>query len=211
VKTPEKEGAVGAERVREIVDACLDRGIEYLTMYAFSKENWKRSKEEVGAIMGLADVFFRRFFRDLRDRGVHFIHLGDREGLPPSVIRIIGEMERDNAETGKLNLCIAFNYSGRSEIVRAVRRLGECVQRGEMSVDEIDEGTIGRHLDTAGIPDPDLLIRTGGEMRISNFLIWQIAYTEIWVTDVLWPDFGREHFARALDSFARRQRRFGAA
>jgi undecaprenyl diphosphate synthase len=199
----------GSERVKEIVDVCLEKGVEYLTLYAFSKENWKRPNTEVKGIMQLSQFFYRRFFKELRDRGVFFVHLGDRERLPRSVVRIINTMERNNAQEKKLSLCIAFNYSGRSEIARASRLIAQKVREGGMDTDSIDEQTISDHLFTADIPDPDLLIRTGGEMRVSNFLLWQVAYTELWVTADLWPDFGRESFTGALSDFAGRKRRFG--
>jgi undecaprenyl diphosphate synthase len=200
----------GAERVEEIVYTCLARGIRYLTIYAFSKENWKRPVYEVNGIMRLAQIFFRRSFNKLKKEGVFFVHVGDREGLPVSVLRIIEDMERNNAKKRDLHLCIAFNYSGRSEIARACRLLGELIQKGEMQPSDIDERMVADTLFTAGIPDPDLLIRTGGELRVSNFLLWQIAYTELWVTDVLWPDFSVDVFDRALSEYGKRERRFGA-
>lgn len=200
----------GAERVEEIVHACLERGIRYLTIYAFSKENWKRPVYEVDGIMRLAQIFFKRSFNRLKKEGVYFVHIGDREGLPDSVLRIIDDMERNNAQRREMHLCIAFNYSGRSEIVRVCRLLGESIQKAEIQPSDIDERVVAGHLFTAGIPDPDLLIRTGGEMRVSNFLLWQIAYTELWVTDVLWPDFSVDVFDRALSEYGKRERRFGA-
>jgi undecaprenyl diphosphate synthase len=199
----------GAERVKEIVDACLETGVEYLTLYAFSKENWTRPDREVSGIMQLSRVFFRRFFRELRNRGVYFVHLGEREGLPRFVVRIIEEMERENIQEGKLHLCIAFNYSGRSEIARAAGSICSDALQGRVDPAAVDEALVGRYLYTAAIPDPDLLIRTGGEMRVSNFLLWQIAYTELWVTGTLWPDFRHEVFLRVLEEYAGRERRFG--
>jgi len=199
----------GAERVKEIVDACLETGVEYLTLYAFSKENWTRPDREVSGIMQLSRVFFRRFFRELRNRGVFFVHLGEREGLPGFVVRIIEEMERENPSDRKLHLCIAFNYSGRSEIARAAGRICSDALQGRVDPPAVDEALVGRYLYTADIPDPDLLIRTGGEMRVSNFLLWQIAYSELWVTGTLWPDFRREVFLRGLEEYAGRERRFG--
>ncbi len=199
----------GAERVRDIVRASLDAGVKYLTLYTFSKENWKRPRSEVSGIMGLAELFFRKFFRELRNDGVYFTHLGDRQGLPESVLRVIDNIEADNAPEKKLHLNLAFNYSGRAEIVRAARSLCAAAAAGELEPEDINEESLSTRLFTAGMPDPDLLIRTGGEMRISNFLIWQVAYTELWVTDVLWPDFTREHLLKAIEDFLRRERRFG--
>ena len=207
---PRTEGhRVGANRVREIVYACLDLGISYLTIYAFSKENWKRPKREVSGIMKLAEIFFRRFFNEFKRKGVYFVHLGDKEGLGPSVLKMINAMERNNAEEKKLVLSIAFNYSGRSELTGALRRISELSANGEIEPDHITEQLISNYLYTRELPDPDLLIRTGGESRVSNFLLWQIAYTEIWITDTLWPDFTKETLLQAVDDYKRRERRFG--
>ncbi len=207
---PRIEGhRVGAGRVREIVEKCLELGIKYLSIYAFSKENWKRPPKEISAIMKLSEVFFNKEFRKLRNKGVYFVHLGDREDLPDFVIRIINNMQKNNAEVQKMFLNIAFNYSSRSELVRACRCIGELVRKGEVDPEKINEKDIDRFLYTSGMPDPDLLIRTGGEMRLSNFLLWQIAYAELWVTDVLWPDFDARLFQKAIDDYTHRKRRFG--
>ncbi len=208
---PRSEGHLaGAERVEEIVYACLSNGVRYLTIYAFSKENWKRPAYEVNGIMRLAQIFFRRSFNKLKRDGVYFVHVGDRKGLPVSVLRIIDNMEKNNANRRDLHLCIAFNYSGRAEIVRACRLLGTRIEKKEMHPSDISERMVADSLFTRGIPDPDLLIRTGGEMRVSNFLLWQIAYAELWVTDVLWPDFTADIFNQALSEYGKRERRFGA-
>jgi len=199
----------GAERVKEIVYKCLELGVQYLTIYTFSKENWKRSKTEISGIMKLSGFFFRSSFRTMRKDGVFFVHLGDKSGLPRSVTKVIHNIEKNNAEEPKLHLCIAFNYSGRAEIALAFRKLSEKVGRGELKPEEIDEELISQSLYTKEIPDPDLLIRTGGEMRVSNFLLWQIAYSEFWVTGVLWPDFTGELFEKALSEYTKRERRFG--
>jgi undecaprenyl diphosphate synthase len=207
---PRTEGhRVGAGRVREIVEKCLEIGVKYFTIYAFSKENWKRPGKEVSAIMKLSEVFFRREFNRLKNKGVFFVHLGDRDNLPPFVIKIIENMERNNAAERKLYLNIAFNYSGRSELTYAFKKLCTHVLQDEIKVSDITEDKIEHFLFTHGMPDPDLLIRTGGEMRVSNFLLWQIAYTEIWVTDVLWPDFSADVFLEAISDYRRRERRFG--
>lgn len=207
---PRIEGhRVGAGRVREIVEKCLEIGIKYLSIYAFSKENWKRPQKEVSGIMKLTENFFNREFRRLRNKGVYFVHLGDRRGLPNFVTGIIDNMEKNNAEERKMYLNIAFNYSGRSELVEAFRRLGKLVQAGKINPESITEMDIDQSLYTSGMPDPDLLIRTGGEIRVSNFLLWQIAYTELWVTDVLWPDFSAQLFQNAIDDYMKRKRRFG--
>jgi undecaprenyl diphosphate synthase len=199
----------GARRVKEIARTCMDIGVPFLTIYAFSKENWKRPRAEVNAIMKLTDFFYRREFRELSDEGVYFVHLGDRKGLPKSVEKVLDNIERNNTEKRNLVLSIAFNYSGRSEIVRAARLVAEEAARGVIGPSDISEEYVGRHLYTSGIPDVDLFIRTGGEMRVSNFLLWQIAYAEIWVTETLWPDFTGEVLKRAIDDFGKRERRFG--
>jgi len=200
---------VGAGRVREVVEKCLELGIKYLTIYAFSKENWKRPEDEVNGIMKLTEFFFNREFRALRNKGVYFVHLGEREGLSPSVLRIIERIEKENSQEKKLFLNIAFNYSGRSEIAQACKKIALAVEEGKLDPLQIDEKLIESYIYTEGMPDPDLLIRTGGEMRISNFLLWQLAYSEIWVTDVLWPDFTPQVFSQAICNYMERDRRFG--
>ncbi|MBN2322655.1 MAG: di-trans,poly-cis-decaprenylcistransferase [Spirochaetes bacterium] len=207
---PRTEGhRVGAERVRDIVYACLEMGVKNLTIYAFSKENWKRPRREVSGIMGLARFFFKRFFDELKKEGVFFVHLGDTEGLSPGILKIIRNMEENNAAERKLYLSIAFNYSGRSEITQAVREIASLVERGDIEVGDITQELVSEHLYSADLPDPDLLIRTGGEHRVSNFLLWQIAYSELWVTDTLWPDFSKQTLLEAIDEYHRRERRFG--
>ena len=199
----------GARRVKEVARTCIDVGVRFLTIYAFSKENWKRPRPEIRAIMKLTEIFYQREFKELRDEGVYFVHLGDRENLPKSVIRVLNNIEANNTEERKLVLSIAFNYSGRSEITRAARTVAEESIQGAIQPSDITEELVGERLYTSGIPDVDLFIRTGGEMRVSNFLLWQIAYAEIWVTDVLWPDFTGEVLKRAIDAFGKRERRFG--
>jgi len=200
----------GERTVRTVIETSGELGIEHLTLFAFSAENWRRSQDEVGGLMGLIEVVARRNIRELSQNNVHLRILGRLEQLPRSLRR---ELDRDVALThanSGLHLDVAINYGGRSEIVDACRRLAERVQAGELTPDEITETTFAESLYTHGAPDPDLLIRTGGEMRVSNFLLWQIAYSEIWVTETLWPDFSREHFIAALESYQARERRFGA-
>jgi undecaprenyl diphosphate synthase len=199
----------GAGRVSEIVEKCLELGVGYLTIYAFSKENWKRPKNEVSSIMELSEVFFRSDFLKLVKKGVYFVHLGERLGLPNFVINVLDNIQKRNSTERKLYLNIAFNYSGRNEIARACRSLAARVRGGEINPEDISEAQIERELYTAGMPDPDLLIRTGGELRVSNFLLWQIAYSEIWVTEVLWPDFSARVFEQAIEDYTKRSRRFG--
>ncbi|RKX95916.1 MAG: isoprenyl transferase [Spirochaetes bacterium] len=207
---PRSEGhREGAIRLREIIHASLEEGIRYLTVYAFSKENWNRPVTEVNSIMRLAEYFFRKEFNKLKKEGVFFKHLGDIYGLPDNIKRIIDEMHRNNAKERRLTLSIAFNYSGRSEIVSATRKIASLVADGKIKLEDINEELISNNLYTSGIPDPDLLIRTSGELRISNFLLWQSAYTEIWVTKTLWPDFSPRLYRKALEDYSKRDRKFG--
>lgn len=199
----------GAERIREIVQKCLELGIRYLTLYAFSKENWKRPKNEVNSIMRLSERFFYREFDRLKREGVYIVHLGDRKGLPSRLLKLLDRIEANNTQEQRIYLNIAFNYSGRSELVEAFKKMAHKMDEGEFDPSEITEDAIQRFLYTKGIPDPDLLIRTGGEQRVSNFLLWQIAYTELWVTDILWPDFTAEVFMNAIHDYSGRKRRFG--
>ncbi|MGB0506300.1 MAG: isoprenyl transferase [Pikeienuella sp.] len=200
----------GVETVRDIVEACPDFGIEYLTLYAFSTENWKRSNEEVSGLMGLFRRYMRREAADLARRGARVIFLGDREGLAPDIQAMMTGLEERTADNDKLTLAIALNYGGRGEITKATRNLARKVASGAISADEINEETLGNALDTKGLPDPDLVIRTSGEQRISNFLLWQCAYAEFLFVEELWPDFNREALGRALALYGERERRFGA-
>jgi len=200
----------GELAVREVVECCGELGIEHLTLYTFSAENWRRSEDEVQALMRLIEFVARKEIHDLHRKGVRLRVLGRLHELPPS---LQDELERDinlTRENTGLNLNLAINYGGRAEIVDAARRLAEEVRRGRLEPAEIDEEALARELYYPGLPDPDLLIRTGGEMRISNFLLWQVAYSELWVTPTLWPDFHRAELVEALRAFQNRERRFGA-
>jgi undecaprenyl diphosphate synthase len=199
----------GAQSVRTIVTHCARLGVEVLTLYSFSTENWKRPKEEVDFLM---DLYARHLIgeRDtIMRNNVRFVHLGRRDGLPNTVL---AEMDKTVAlsrgNTG-LTLCLALNYGARSEIVDAVHRIARDVRNGKLAVDQIDEPLLSDSLYTAGLPDPDLLIRTAGECRVSNFLLWQISYAEIYVCDKLWPDFDEEALNAAIKTFAKRERHFG--
>ncbi len=199
----------GIDSVRDIVETSARLGLEVLTLYAFSVENWKRPKAEVSTLMGLLKRYLRMELNTLLKNNIRFLVVGRPEGLPGDVQE---ELERGMARTrdrGGLQFNIALNYGGRAEIVDATRRLVEQSLANGTDPTSIDEAAIASHLYTAGQPDPDLLIRTSGEMRISNFLLWQIAYSEIWVTDVLWPDFRRKHLLQAIADFQGRERRFG--
>jgi undecaprenyl diphosphate synthase len=199
----------GMEAVREVVAGCLDSGVEVLSLFAFSTENWQRPPSEIEALMGLLEEYIARETDELREKGVRVRVLGDLERLSDTgrqaVDRVISKT--DGGDSLSLNLCIS--YSSRAEITRAARLLAESVAQGRMRPDEVDEDALAQRLYTADFPDPDLLIRTSGEMRISNFLLWQLAYAEFYVTPVLWPDFTREHLFEAILDFQRRDRRFG--
>jgi len=199
----------GIESVREIVETSSRLGLQVLTLYAFSVENWKRPKAEVATLMGLLKRYLRRELATLLKNNIRFLVIGRQEGLPGDVREELARgMERTLHCTG-LQFNIALNYGGRTELVDAARRLVRDVLAGGRDPARIDEAALASYLYTAGQPDPDLLIRTSGEMRISNFLLWQIAYSEIWVTPVLWPDFRRRHLLQAISDFQKRERRYG--
>ena len=199
----------GAEAVREAVRAASELGISYLTLFGFSSENWKRPLAEVQDLMGLLRIYLRSEVAELHRNRVRFRVVGDRARLAADTITLIEEAEALTAGNSGLALTLALSYGGRQEIVCAARRLAEEVEAGRLDPNAIDEDAFAARLFTADIPDPDLLIRTSGEMRISNFLLWQCAYTELAFIDVLWPDFNRGHLERALEDFRGRERRWG--
>ncbi|NJP07951.1 MAG: isoprenyl transferase [Chloroflexaceae bacterium] len=195
----------GTENVRRVLRTCSDIGIDYVTLYAFSTENWQRPSSEVEGLMRILSDFLDRETQALHQEGIRLHHLGRLEGISDLLIekvRYALELTRNN---GGMTLSIAFNYGGRHDIVEAVRRM---IAEG-FSADRIDEATMSAHLSTAGIPDPDLIIRTSGEWRLSNFLIWESAYSEYWSTPTLWPDFGPEQLHQAIHEYSQRERRFG--
>lgn len=199
----------GAERIRDVIRAATEFGIGYLTLYAFSKENWVRPKEEIDFLMGLLSQYLDQELPELKKNKVRFNVIGRREDLPAEVQK---KIQRNMAETSafdKLVLTLALSYSGRVEITEACRHIAEKVKRGEISPEAIQESTIQGALYTADLPDPDLLIRTSGELRISNFLLWQISYAEIYVTEKFWPEFTPGEFQKALEAYQKRKRRFG--
>jgi undecaprenyl diphosphate synthase len=200
---------VGIDAVRRTVKAASELGIEYLTIYAFSTENWSRPKTEVTFLLELLRRFIRQDVAELHASGVKIKIIGARDDLQPSMVAMLDDAEKLTAGNSKLTLVVAFNYGSRQEIARAARRIAAAVASGDMRADEVGVETINAQLDTVGIPDPDLLIRTGGEERISNFLLWQCAYAEFVFVPEFWPDFNAEIFARALDEFKARDRRFG--
>jgi undecaprenyl diphosphate synthase len=199
----------GMRAVRQAVEAAGDAGVEVLTLYAFSQENWQRPPTEVTALMGLLELYVRREREELRQQGVQVRVIGELDRLPPRTRRAIESVVEHTADCTRMRLNLAISYGSRTEIVNAARRLAERVLQGKLVPGEIDEERFAAELYTADVPDPDLLIRTSGEMRISNFLLWQIAYTEVSVLPVLWPDFSREHLFNAILDFQRRERRFG--
>lgn len=199
----------GVDALRRAVKAAADFGIEYLTIYSFSSENWSRPAAEVSFLLDLLRRFIRQDVAELHRSGVKITVVGSRADLEPGIVSLLDDAERLTRENSKLNLVVAFNYGSRQEIGRAMAAIARKIESGEISTAEISPELISLNLDTAGIPDPDLLIRTGGEQRISNFLLWQCAYTEFVFVDEFWPDFTHEIFARALDEFRLRDRRFG--
>jgi undecaprenyl diphosphate synthase len=199
----------GVKAVRNIVRSAGELGIEFLTLYAFSSENWNRPTHEVATLMSLLERSIARELPELMKRNVRFRAIGRPDGVPPAVRRGIDRLEAATAPNSGLTLLMAFNYGGRDELVDACRALAREVRAGTLRPEEIDEARLGRALYTDGVPDPDLLIRTSGEMRVSNFLLWQIAYTELWMTPTLWPDFGPRELCLAVADFQQRSRRFG--
>ena len=200
----------GARAVRRTIQAAIENGVAWLTIYAFSSENWRRPAGEVLDLTGLLRQYLRSEIAELKDNGVRLRFIGDRAKFDPDIAADLTNAERDTASNTRLTLIVALSYGARAEIVGATRALAEAARSGRLDPGEIDETMLARSLDTAGIPDPDLIVRTSGEQRLSNFLLWQAAYSELVFLDVLWPDFGPEHFAAALAEYARRERRFGA-
>ncbi len=201
----------GVEAVRETVKGAVELGIGYLTLYGFSSENWNRPPPEVDDLMGLLRFYLRSEIAELHRQGVRLRSIGDRGRLAADIVRLIEEAEERTRANAKLNLTIALSYGGRNEILRAVGMIASDVAAGRLGADAIDEAALERCLFTFGLPDPDLVIRTSGEQRISNFLLWQSAYSELVFDDCLWPDFGRENLRRAVEEFRRRERRYGTA
>jgi undecaprenyl diphosphate synthase len=199
----------GARRVREVVQACPDLGIKYLTIFAFSTENWKRTQTEVAGLMSLFRRYITKEMRELAARDVRVRFIGDRVRLDSKLTALMDQMEQETAENDGINLTIAINYGGRDEVARATKRLAMDVAQGRLDPKDIDEETLPKYLDTYVLPDPDLVIRTSGEARISNFLLWQSAYAEYEFIDTLWPDFTAEELGRLCASYGARDRRFG--
>jgi undecaprenyl diphosphate synthase len=197
----------GMEAVRETVRAAPELGVDYLTLFSFSSENWARPESEVEALFALLRIFIQSDLAELHERGSRITVIGAREGVPSDICSLLDEAEKLTAGNDGLRFQVAFNYGGRDEIARAVRRI--LVERPDIDPAEVTPDLISAHLDTAGIPDPDLIIRTSGELRLSNFLLWQSAYAELVFLPIYWPDFDRPAFAEALEDFRRRKRRYG--
>ncbi|KIC39144.1 isoprenyl transferase [Leisingera sp. ANG-M7] len=200
----------GARRVREVVECCPDLGVEYLTIFAFSTENWKRTQTEVTGLMSLFRRYISKEMNALAEKNVRVRFIGDRVRLDAKLTGLMDKLERKTEGNSGTQLTIALNYGGRDEVARATKRLARDVAEGRLNPEDVDEETLPRYLDTHVLPDPDLVIRTSGEARISNFLLWQSAYAEYEFIDTLWPDFTAEELARLCSSYGRRDRRFGA-
>lgn len=198
-----------AAAVRDVVTHAARLGLECLTLYSFSLENWRRPRDEVNGLMGLYAEYLASERQEILDNDIRLVQIGTRTGLPPEVLRELDQTADLSRSNTGMTLCLALNYGARAEITAAVRQLAGRVAAGALRPEDIDEQAISGALYTAGLPDPDLVIRTAGEMRVSNFLLWQISYAELHVTPVLWPDFRKEHFNAALVDYARRVRRFG--
>ena len=199
----------GLERVRDAVEICLRIGVKYLTLYAFSTENWSRPPEEVSFLMKLFEETLGTEVTKLHQNGVKIRFIGLKQQLRPNLVRLMEEAENLTAENTSLTLNVAINYGGRSELTVAMKEIARAVARGELGPEQITEYDITKHLFTAGQPDPDLLIKPGREYRISNFLIWQMAYTEFYFSQLMWPEFGKEEMLKAIAEYGKRERRFG--
>ena len=199
----------GVRALRRVVQACGELGVSYLTVYAFSTENWRRPVSEVTALMRLFVETMEEYLPELMSRNVRVRYIGDISGLARPARLAVERAVAETASNTGLTLTVALNYGGRSEIVRACKRFIRDWQDGKVGLDDLDDNIMAGYLDTAGLPDPDLVIRPAGEKRLSNFLLWQVAYSEFWLTDKYWPDFDREDIVAAIEDYGRRQRRFG--
>lgn len=195
--------------VRDTVEGCAELGVKYLTLYAFSTENWGRPKVEVDALMELLIDSLRKELSTLMKNNIRLETIGDIGGLPSKCVTALESDVKASQDNSGLTLILALNYSGRAELAKAVTNIANKIEMGELRSSKINESTLASNLDTAGYPDPELLIRTSGELRLSNFLLWQLAYTELYFTNVLWPDFRKKHLIEALEEYNKRERRFG--
>ena len=200
----------GADAVRGVVATCADMDVKYLTLYAFSSENWKRPVEEVNDLMGLLKIYLTKEIEELHQKNIRISFIGSRERLSKNIIKLIEDAEEKTRENKKLQLILALNYGGQEEIVHAARSLAKKVKMGELEIENIDEKQFSLSLYTGEIPEPDLIIRTSGEQRLSNFMLWQAAYAEFVFQDVLWPDYTEQSLCSAIDEYHKRDRRYGA-
>ena len=199
----------GAENVVKITRAMKDSGIEYLTLYAFSTENWQRSEDEVKALMDLLREYLDKEFKEIMENNVRIVFIGEREMLSKDIQEKIAYIEKESERNSDLTLCIALSYGSRQEIVHAVKKICEDVKNNNLEIKDISVNTVSNKLYTANIPDPDILIRTSGEQRISNYLLWQLAYTELFFTNTHWPEFDKEELMKIIEHFNNRERRYG--
>lgn len=207
---PRKMGHMeGCKVVEQTVEDAARLGIEYLTVYAFSTENWKRSADEVGALMKLFRFYMVKLLKIAKENNVRVRMIGERNRFPEDIVAGINRLETETVQNTGLTFVIAVNYGSRDEIRRGMTRMAEDVKAGKLQPNDVTENTIAGYLDTAGMPDPDLLIRTSGELRLSNFLLWQCAYTELYVTDIYWPDFNKEELVKGIEAYNKRDRRYG--
>ena len=201
----------GAESVRKSVKGAISSGVSYLTLFGFSSENWKRPPDEIHDLMGLLRLYLKSEIKDLHKEGVRLLIIGDRENLDKDIIKLIQSSEEMTQKNTRLTLIIALSYGGRAEILHAAKQIAKDIAQGDLQISNIDEDALSERLFTKDIPDPDLLIRTSGEQRLSNFLLWQCAYTEFIFIDTLWPDFAEVDFENAIKVFQNRERRYGTA
>lgn len=207
---PRKMGhAEGCKVLEQTVRDAADIGIEYLTVYAFSTENWKRSEEEVSALMMLMGIYIKKLLKVAAEKNVKVVIIGEKSRFAPELVKGLNRLEHETRNNTRMVFAIAINYGSRDEICRSIKNMAEDVKNGVIEPSDITERMISSYLDTKEMPDPDLLIRTSGEMRLSNFLLWQLAYTEFYITDILWPDFNKQELENAIDSFNKRERRYG--
>lgn len=201
----------GAETVEKIVEAAKDLGVKYLTLYAFSTENWNRSEEEVSTLIGLLREYLKKDLSEIQKHNVRIRFIGEKNMLDEDIAQSMDRIEANTKNNDAMTVCLAISYGSRQEIVSAVKKIATIVQRGDISIDEIDEKKMSSFLYTHDIPDPDLVVRTSGEQRISNYLLWQIAYCEFYFTDVYWPDFSKKDLEEIIENFNSRERRYGKA
>lgn len=199
----------GCQNLEKMCEIIMEMGVKYLTVYAFSTENWKRSKEEVDGLMDIFRGYLKRCKKIAKKHNLKIRIIGDPTAFPEDMQQGIRELEEYSSQFDKAEFLVALNYGGRDELTRAMKKMGEAIKAGELDPAQITEDTVSDYLDTAGVPDPDLMIRTSGEQRLSNFLTWQLAYTEFYFTDVPWPDFDKDELVKAFEKYNKRERRFG--